>query len=153
LPTNATPRKKNRLVKILLRQLFTFTKAQIAAFSGGIVDYLAMIAITEFAGIHYAYSIVISGIIGAYVNFKVNKGWTFQSSESAYHSSTQVQLIKFSLVVLNSVLLKAAGTYLITTYIKTDYYISRLIVDAVVSLIFNYNLQKYWVFRKKKQRT
>ena len=115
------------------------------------VDYLIMISITEFANIHYTYSIVISGIIGAYVNFKVNKAWTFQSGDIPYHNSTKVQLIKFSVVVLNSVLMKAAGTYFITTYFKTDYYISRLLTDGFVSLVVNYNLQKYWVFKKRKE--
>jgi len=151
LPTNVTSAKKNSLLKNLINKLFTFSKAQVSAFSGGMVDYLIMISITEFANIHYTYSIVISGIIGAYVNFKVNKAWTFQSGDIPYHNSTKVQLIKFSVVVLNSVLMKAAGTYFITTYFKTDYYISRLLTDGFVSLVVNYNLQKYWVFKKRKE--
>jgi putative flippase GtrA len=138
------------LPKQLFKQLLTFSKAQIAAFSGGTVDYLIMIGLTEFAHFHYTYSIILSGIIGAYFNFKLNKSWTFVSSELAYKNSTKIQLIKFAVVVLNSVLMKSAGTYFITTYIKTDYYISRLFTDAFVSLVFNYNLQKYWVFKKDK---
>lgn len=148
MPTNVTSAKKNSLLKTIIKQLFTFSKAQIAAFSGGVVDYLIMIAVTEFCGVHYTYSIVISGIIGAYVNFKVNKAWTFQSKELPYLNSTRTQVIKFAVVVLNSVLMKASGTWIITSYFKTDYYISRLFTDAFVSCVFNYNLQKYWVFRK-----
>ena len=151
MPTNVTSAKKSSLLKALINQLFTFSKAQLAAFSGGMFDYLIMILLTEFAHIHYTYSIVISGILGAYINFKVNKVWTFQSKDYTYTSSTRTQIIKFSIVVLNSVFMKASGTYLFTTYIKTDYYISRLFVDGFVSLVFNYNLQKYWVFRKAKK--
>lgn len=151
MPTNVTSAKKNSLVSGLIKQLFTFSKAQVSAFSGGMVDYLIMIAITEFANIHYTYSIVISGIIGAYVNFRVNKAWTFQSGDVPYKNSTKVQILRFGIVVLNSVMMKSAGTYFITTYFKTDYYISRLFTDGFVSFVFNYNLQKYWVFRKKKE--
>lgn len=151
MPTNVTSGKKSSLLKSLIKQLLTFSKAQLSAFSGGMFDYLIMILLTEFADIHYTYSIVISGIIGAYINFKVNKVWTFNSKDYTYTSSTKMQICKFAVVVLNSVLMKAAGTYFITTYIKTDYYISRLFVDGFVSLVFNYNLQKYWVFRKAKK--
>lgn len=150
MPTNVTSAKKNSQLSNLISKLFIFSKAQVSAFSGGVVDYLIMITITEFANIHYTYSIVISGIIGAYVNFKVNKAWTFQSNDLPYKHSTKILILKFAIVVLNSVLMKAAGTYLITTYIKTDYYISRLFTDGFVSFVFNYNLQKYWVFKKKK---
>ena len=132
-----TSAKKNSLLSNLIKQLFTFSKAQVSAFSGGMVDYLIMIAITEYAHIHYTYSIVISGIIGAYVNFKVNKAWTFQSGDETYKNSTKVQLFRFGIVVLNSVVMKAAGTYLITTYLKTDYYISRLFTDGFVSVVLN----------------
>lgn len=151
MPTNVTSAKKNSLLSNLIKQLFTFSKAQLSAFSGGLVDYLIMIALTEFADIHYTYSIVVSGIIGAYINFKVNKVWTFQSKEYAYSSSTKMQILKFSIVVLNSVMMKAAGTYFITSYFKTDYYISRLFTDGFVSFVFNYNLQKYWVFKKSQE--
>ncbi|ODT56214.1 MAG: hypothetical protein ABS72_01875 [Paludibacter sp. SCN 50-10] len=74
-----TSAKKNSLPSNLIRQLFTFSKAQLSAFSGGLVDYL------------------------------------------------------------------------ITSYLKTDYYISRLFTDGFVSFVFNYNLQKYWVFKKSQE--
>ena len=150
MPTNVTSAKKNSLLRKLIKQLFTFSKAQVAAFSGGVIDYLIMIALAEFANIHYTYSIVISGIIGAYINFRVNRSWTFQSNDFPYKNSTKVQICKFAVVVLNSVLMKSYGTYLITTFMKTDYYISRIFTDGFVSLVFNYNLQKYWVFKKDK---
>lgn len=150
MPTNVTYAKKNSLPRTLINQLYTFSKAQLSAFSGGIIDYLIMIMLTEFAHIHYTYSIVISGIIGAYINFKVNKIWTFQSKALPYKHSTRIQVFKFAVVVLNSVLMKAGGTYFITTFFKTDYYISRLFTDGFVSVVFNYNLQKYWVFKKEK---
>ncbi|HOL29327.1 MAG TPA: hypothetical protein PLH58_03660, partial [Paludibacteraceae bacterium] len=36
----------------------------------------------------------------------------------------------------------------ITTILVIDYKFSRIITDLIISIGFNYNLQKHWVFRK-----
>lgn len=133
----------------LLRRLVTFAKAQVSAFTGGMVDYAIMIVCTEFFHIYYVYSIGISGVIGAVVNFTLNKKWTFYSKSTGYKSSLDVQLVKFICVVAGSIILKSSGTYGVTTLLHIDYKISRIIVDLFVSILFNYNMQKYWVFSKK----
>lgn len=134
----------------LVKRALIFGKAQVSAFIGGMVDYGVMIFCTEVFHIHYVYSIGISGVIGAVVNFSLNKSWTFRSKESSYKHSINVQLLKFICVVTGSILLKSSGTYGVTTLLKIDYKISRLLVDLVVSVLFNFNLQKYWVFAKKQ---
>lgn len=132
----------------LLDKSLIFAKAQVSAFTGGMADYFMMIYITEVFHVHYTYSIAIGGIIGAVVNFTLNKRWTFRSKQSSYKSSGFGQLIKFVLVVCNSILLKSSGTYLFTTFLGTDYKISRLMTDLTVSIAFNFMLQKHWVFKK-----
>jgi putative flippase GtrA len=134
----------------MLNKIIIFGKAQVSAMMGGVVDYLIMIFFTEVFHVHYTISIAIGGIIGAIVNFTLNKTWSFRSKNLKYKSSTKVQLIKFILVVLNSIFMKSSGTYLITTFLHLDYKISRIMVDLFVSIVFNYSLQKYWVFKKSK---
>lgn len=124
----------------------TFSKAQISAFSGGLVDYAVMIICTELFHVYYPISIIISGLVGAVVNFSINRYWTYR----VHHLGVGKQLIKFIVVVLGSILLKSLGTYLVTNWLLIDYKISRVLVDIVVSLGFNYTLQTYWVFRDKK---
>ena len=113
------------------------------------VDYCIMILCTELFGVHYTVSIAIGGVIGAIVNFSLNKTWTFCSKKQAYKYSFWKQLIRFVVVVINSIVLKASGTYYFTTFIKIDYKISRIITDLTVSIVFNYMLQRHWVFRKE----
>lgn len=132
----------------MMDRILVFGKAQVSAFIGGGTDYVIMVFITEVFHVHYTISIAIGGIIGAIVNFTLNKAWTFRSKDIPYQSSISKQLIKFLLVVLNSILLKSSGTYVITTFLKLDYKVSRLIVDLIVSLLFNFTLQKFWVFKK-----
>lgn len=137
-------------MKKTINGLFVFGKAQLSAFIGGVVDYGLMITLTEIFRIHYTISIALSGIAGAIVNFSLNRIWTFRSKVHHYNSSITRQLSKFFLVVLNSIMMKASGTFLITTFFRIDYKFSRIMTDLLVSLIFNYNLQKHWVFKKKK---
>ncbi len=137
-------------MKKLFEEALVFAKAQLSAFIGGIVDYLLMIFITEVFGIHYTISIVISGTIGAIVNFTLNRKWSFHSKILKYKHTRSNQLSRFVLVVINSIILKSAGTYLFTSLLNIDYKISRIITDLIVSLGINYNLQRHWVFRKEK---
>ncbi|HLP04991.1 MAG TPA: GtrA family protein [Paludibacter sp.] len=134
-----------------VERILVFGKAQVSAFVGGCADYAIMVFITEVFHVHYTISIAISGIAGAFVNFGLNKGWAFRSKDLPYEHSMSVQLVKFILVVLNSIVLKSTGTYLITTFLKIDYKISRLFVDLFVSVIINFTLQKFWVFKKVRQ--
>lgn len=125
--------------------ILTFIKAQISAFVGGLVDYLVMIVCTDFVGVHYTLSILISGSIGAIINFSINRKWTFQAEKG----NLKYQVPKFIIMVIGSILLKSAGTYLITNWLNMNYKISRVITDIIVSLGFNYTLQNYWVFKKE----
>lgn len=126
---------------------FTFAKAQVAAFIGGVSDYLFMIALTELAGIHYTVSIVISGILGAVINFSINKYWAF-TLQGSVNAPLGNQLFKFVFVVAGSILLKSTGTFMITTFVDLDYRFSRLLVELIVSYGFNYVLLKHWVFKQ-----
>ena len=124
--------------------VYTFGKAQASAFVGGMFDYAIMIALTELGHLHYTRSIIISGMFGAVINFSLNRYWTFNKRDE----SKRRQLRRFVFVVLGSIALKSSGTYLLTELLGLDYKISRLCIDAVVSLGFNFTLQKYWVFKK-----
>lgn len=149
--TSVTTMKENkkRMGKKLDR-IFVFAKAQVSAFIGGITDYGIMVFITEVFHVHYTISIAIGGIVGAVVNFSLNKGWTFLSKDVPYKNTIRKQLLKFVVVVINSILLKSSGTYFITTFLRIDYKISRIMIDLCVSLLFNFTLQKHWVFKKSK---
>ncbi len=141
-------KKSKLLTNNLFARFVVFAKAQVSAFVGGMTDYAIMVFFTEVFHVHYTVSIVIGGVIGAVVNFSLNNKWTFHSENAPYKNSTRKQLFRFVLVVINSIFLKSTGTYAITTFLRIDYKISRLITDLIVSIGFNYTLQRYWVFKK-----
>jgi len=122
-----------------------FSKAQASAFIGGVVDYVVMLLCVEVFSSHYVTGIIVGGIVGAFVNYAINRYWSFRGS----HESARQQIGKFVVVVVGSILLKSAGTSLLTEWMSIDYRISRLITDGLVSLVFNYTLQRWWVFKKQ----
>ncbi len=129
------------------KPFYTFAKAQVSAFIGGVSDYLIMVTLTELAGFHYTLSIIAGGLIGAVINFSLNKYWAFTSQGSG-HSPLGNELIRFILVVAGSILLKSSGTYLVTSLLNLDYRFSRLFIELVVSYGFNYVLLRHWVFKQ-----
>jgi putative flippase GtrA len=135
----------------MLKQLIIFSKAQLSAFTGGLCDYGIMILLTELAGLHYTLSIAIACLLGAVVNFSLNKTWSFYAREKSYKFSGTQQLARFAFVLTSSILLKMSGTYLLTTFAGIDYKISRILTDLIVSLCYNYVLQRFWVFVKVKK--
>ncbi len=66
------------------KRLKFFVRAQCSAFAGVVVDYAIMIFLTDFVGVHYAISIAVGGLIGAAVNFSLNKIWAFRTKDSYY---------------------------------------------------------------------
>ena len=133
------------LEQTIFSEIKYFAKAQLSAFIGGIVDFALMVLLTELFGWNYVYSIIIGGTIGAVVNFSINKYWTFHSDT---FNNAMEEVLKFLCVVVGSIVLKSAGTFLITECLTVDYRLSRLITDALVCLGFNYTLQRFWVFKE-----
>ncbi|KDN54295.1 GtrA family protein [Flavobacterium seoulense] len=131
------------------KSIFTFLQAQVAAFVGGITDYGIMILLTEVFKLHFSFSILISGTVGAVINFSINRFWVFKN-QSGYSSHINSQLFKFALVVLGSISLKSLGTLIFQKAFQIDYRIGRVVTDLFVSYGFNYPLIKYWVFKIKK---
>lgn len=133
----------------MLNEVVVFGKAQVSAFFGGMIDYFLMISITEVFGVPYPISICISGIAGALVNFSINRFWTFNDNGIRYRSSLGGQAVKFVIVVMDSILLKSYGTWLVTNLLDIDYKFARIMTDIPVSWLVNYNLQRHWVFKKR----
>lgn len=128
-----------------------FIKAQAAALAGGLTDYGLMIVLTEALKIHFTISILISGTIGGFINFSINRFWAFKCDDG-FRVSPKTQLLRFALVVLGSIFLKSLGTYILYLFLRMDYRFGRLIIDSLVSYGFNYPLIKYWVFRIKSDQ-
>ncbi|NGF57858.1 GtrA family protein [Parapedobacter sp. SGR-10] len=125
-------------------KLKEFLKAQVSAFIGGVADFGIYSFCYSVLGVPAHISNAISGALGAVVNFTINRYWSFARTGQSIGS----QLWKFIIVVLGSILLKSSGIYVLVEVLSCHYLLSKLIVELIVSLGFNFVLQKFWVFKK-----
>ncbi len=121
-----------------------FLRVQLSAFIGGLSDfgiYTFCYTVLKFTA---PFSNVISGSLGALVNFTINRYWSFNSKTQSIGS----QLWKFIIVVIGSISLKTLGIHFLVDFLHWHFLLSKGIVEIIVSLGFNFTLQKYWVFKK-----
>lgn len=125
-------------------KLRVFLRAQLSAFIGGLSDfgiYTFCYTVLKFTA---PFSNVISGSLGAIVNFTINRYWSFGNTQKSIGS----QLWKFIIVVVGSITLKSLGIHLLVDIWHLHFLLSKLIVEVIVSLGFNYTLQRFWVFKQ-----
>jgi putative flippase GtrA len=116
----------------------------LSAFIGGLSDFAIYSFSYKVLLISAPFSNAISGSLGAVVNFTVNRYWAFNNTRDSVGSP----LWKFILVVLGSITLKSLGIYFLVDVWQFHFLVSKMVVELIVSLGFNFILQKYWVFRK-----
>lgn len=121
-----------------------FFRAQLSAFVGGLFDFGIYSVCFKFLGISAPFSNVVSGSLGAIVNFTINRYWSFKSADNPIGQ----QLWKFVIVVLGSITLKSSGIYVLVDLLEMNFLLAKIIVELIVSLGFNFVLQKFWVFKK-----
>lgn len=124
--------------------ILSFGKAQVSAFIGGLFDFAVYTIGIQIFGFTAYIANIISGSLGAVVNFTINRYWTFDSANVPVGK----QLGRFVVVVVGSIFLKSAGIFFFVDQLSLNPYYSKIIVEIVVSLGFNFLMQKYWVFRK-----
>lgn len=125
-------------------KLRVFLRAQLSAFIGGLSDfgiYTFCYTVLKFTA---PFSNVVSGSLGAIVNFTINRYWSFGNTEKSIAS----QLWKFIIVVVGSITLKSLGIHVLVDIWHLHFLLSKLIVEIIVSLGFNYTLQRFWVFKQ-----
>lgn len=125
-------------------KLKEFLKAQLSAFVGGLVDFGIYSFCYKVLLISAPFSNVVSGSLGAVVNFTINRYWSFNNTTVPLAN----QLWKFIIVVAGSIFLKSTGIHFLVDVWSFHFLLSKGIVELIVSLGFNFTLQKYWVFKK-----
>jgi len=122
-----------------------FLKAQAAALAGSAVDFLTTICLVE--GLHTGpvVATMLGNVAGGVTNFYLGRHQVFKVSQHRAAS----QGARYAVVWLGSLLLNAAGMYLLADMMHVNYLLSKLVVSLLVGFGFNYPLQLHFVFRSK----
>ncbi|MDE5868775.1 MAG: GtrA family protein [Muribaculaceae bacterium] len=139
--------------------VFTFLRSTVASQCSSWTDMLLSFAL--FAWVHLTpfLSTAIGAFVGGIVNCAINYRFTFHATDVPWKSV----IVKFGLVWAGSLLLNSYGTHLlyylfqkwnllIEMGFKPDGFFAaaRLLTSLIVSLAWNFILQRYFVFRNTR---
>lgn len=129
----------------LARHAGTFGRSQLTALLATVVDYGSLLAMVEWGGVYYVVAVGIAAFLGALTNFFANRHW-------AFHSQGKLggEMSRYVLVSAGSLGWNVFLVWVVTEFIGLPYYWSKLAVAIVVGIVWNYPLQRFWVFVETK---
>lgn len=143
-----------------------FLRAQLSSQLASLSDFLITIVLAKVFSLYYVYATFMGSVCGGIINCIINYRWTFKS----FGVKKKYVALKYLMVWCGSILLNTAGTYslteLLTLLLKKSpgitevfghmfddvFIVSKLIVSLVVGLVWNYNMQRVFVYREQNFR-
>ena len=110
------------------------------------VDYSVMIALVSLAGAAPALGTAAGAACGGAVNFLLGRRWIFRATQ---HRSAP-QALRYAVVSLGSLLLNTVGVQVLAGPLHVHYVAVRAAVSLAVSLIWNFPMQRTFVFGAKR---
>ena len=121
-----------------------FFKFAFVGLIGTLINVAILYFLTEYFGIYYMFSAIISFIVAMTNNFILNKIWTFKEN---IRLNTGRKYIQFSIVSVIALLINLFFLYLFTEIFKIYYIISQILAIGF-ALIINFTGNKIWTFSK-----
>jgi putative flippase GtrA len=109
------------------------------------LDFATLVGLTELAGINYVLSTWIGTVVGSLANFGINKVWAF----SAGDAPALPAFGRFVVVQGGASALHTVGVWLLTRFGRLPYPASKLLVATAVYLVWNYPLNRWFVFNPR----
>lgn len=136
---------------------FMFIRAQFSSQIASLTDFAVTIILASFCNVYYVLATLIGAVCGGVINCSINYKWTFK----AKGCRKQHVIIKYVIVWVCSIGLNTSGTYFLTELMKRStwiesflgsfyddiYIISKIVVSLIVGFVWNYNMQRLFVYR------
>ena len=119
---------------------------QIGSLTATMVDFVVMIACVTFAGLGPGVGAAIGAGSGGIVNFFAGRSWIFRA-QSGSAGSVGGQALRYALVSVTSLLLNGIGEHVLAGILHLQYVAARVCVALVVSVTWNFPMQRRFVFR------
>jgi putative flippase GtrA len=117
---------------------------QMGALAATAVDFAAMIFAVERMNLAPAVGTAIGAVLGAIVNFVLARAWIFRLHAGHWTG----QAARYALVSGASAGWNTLGEYLVHDAALVPYLPARLLVSIAVSLLWNFPVQRRFVFRE-----
>ena len=128
------------------RAIKTFVKAQCSATIATGADFATTIVLAKFLHLWYADATFIGAVTGGIVNCCINYRWVFRS----FGLKKKYIAIRYFIVWAGSIALNTYGTYKLTESTGIDFVISKAIIAIAVAVLWNYQMQRWFVFHHVK---
>lgn len=122
----------------------TFLKANVASLTASGCDFLLTVIAVQYLQVDKLYGSIFGTVCGGIINFIICRNWVFEMGEGGLHFQGR----KYFITWVGNLLLNASGVYVYIRVLEMNYVLSKLVVSLVVSIIYNYPMQKRYVFRK-----
>lgn len=122
-----------------------FAKAQVTAQIATLVDFVVSFLLAELAGLWYVTASFLGALTGGITNCMMNYRWVFDTDGQ----KKKYVALKYGFVWTGSILLNTGGTYLLTELSSQYFMIAKTIVAVAVALLWNYQLQRFFVYKDR----
>jgi CDP-diacylglycerol--glycerol-3-phosphate 3-phosphatidyltransferase len=129
--------------------LATFGRHQVGSVVATLVDFGIMSALVSGFELPAALATGIGAAAGGVTNFTLGRHWIFRARDA--RAATQAW--RYALVSLVSLLLNAAGEYVLHDRLGVQYLLARVLVSISVSVCWNFPLQRGFVYRQGQPQT
>lgn len=128
--------------------MLTFGKAETSAIVASAVDFSLSFFLVQAVGTWYALASFFGALAGGIINCYVNYRWVFDKQEQR----KPYLVLKYFVVWSISILLNTSGTWFFTELSGVNFIIIKAIVAIIVAILWNYQMQRIFVFRNLRMR-
>src|SRR5258708_2654639 len=118
-------------------------KHQLAAILSTAMDFTTMVLVVELLGASSVAATFLGASAGGATNFTIGRLWTFRASSGPVGP----QALRYVLVSASSAGWNAVGEYVLNVRLGLQYIAARALVAILVSMLWNFPLQRWFVFR------
>ena len=124
----------------------TLARHQLGAIAATVVDFATMIVLVESAHLSPEAATPVGAVLGAVTNFTLGRAWIFRRHTG--HWSAQAW--RYALVSAASAGWNTLGEQLVHGMAHVQYVAARAFVSFLVSLLWNFPMQRAFVFRERR---
>jgi putative flippase GtrA len=110
------------------------------------LDFGTLVGLTELAHVNYVVATWIGTVVGSLANFLINKLWAFDAREIPAGPA----LARFVVVQAGASALHTLGVWALTHFAHVPYPASKLAIAGTVYLVWNFPLNRRFVFARPK---
>ena len=119
-----------------------FFRHQMGAVAATITDYSVMIVLVSGLGVPPEVGTAAGATSGGVLNFVLGRRWIFRSTIAA----AGAQARRYAAVSLGSLILNTCGVHVLAGIMHYPYVAARLVVSFCVSVLWNFPMQRSFVF-------